>query len=363
MEKRGVLIVALLFVVLSLYCISAALSDDDLFGSEEPAPEEIPPNEPIAQEPLPEETLPDEPDFVSPLEEQAIAPIQPLENVEEETFPVVDIQKEAGITPASSFWGFDVAFDRMAMSLLINPSRLELRHQERVAKGLKIAEERLWEIQLMAEQNDVSSLAKASKEYQNLIHKMENDLNSLDGYGQEQAALAVLRLNQGIKAHEQLLKQTQETINRNIKGGLTEKEQALFGSAIAGMQSSGQGFQSTFQQKKDQLVIVVEESPVVDDVQAYVPKVPLQPATNLETDADQAKVKLAEAYSQRDLVFQKAQDVGFSIPVETQQKIDSLLQEAQIAYDTQQYGNVRELVGKATVLLEMLDGDISSVLQ
>lgn len=362
MEKRGIMLIVILFLMVLLFSIHA-ITDDDLFSSDNStmadnlSQGEPPPNEVLIPEEPPSENIPTPAPALNPTPSQTPLP----EEIPD--LSAVDIEKEAGITPDNPFWGFDVTFDRMVMSLLINPSRLEFRHEERVAKGLKIAEERLWEMQLMAEQNDVSSLAKASHEYQIIIGKIQKDINALDEEEQEKSAVAILRLNSAVKVHEQLLKQTQETINSNIKGGFTEKEQALFGSVIAGMQSSGQGFQSTFQQKKDSLVIVVEESPMVDDVQAYVPEVPLQPATNQGTDANQAKVKLAEAYSQRDLVFQKAQDAGFAIPVETQQKIDFLLQEAKNAYAAQQYGDVRELVEKATVLLETLDGDISSGLQ
>lgn len=97
---------------------------------------------------------------------------------------------DAGITPDSQLYAFDVALDNLML-------RFQFSNEARVQRGLKIAEERLAETNEMIKLEKFEEAQKSQEQHQIRIQEMELVLAEVE------TEEAVERLQLRIQAHEQ----------------------------------------------------------------------------------------------------------------------------------------------------------------
>lgn len=130
-----------------------------------------------------------------------------------------DLQQDAGITPDSPLWGLDKALEQIMYRIS--------SQENKAIYGLKIAEERLSEIQLMNNLNSSEGVQLAEKERQRILNRLEIDSKNLNAEIrqkiQERLELHISnekKIREGLQSHIQdKIKDNNEILERIKKQG------------------------------------------------------------------------------------------------------------------------------------------------
>jgi hypothetical protein len=118
-----------------------------------------------------------------------------------------EVEINAGITPDQGIlWQLDMVMERITMLITTKP-------ENKVALGLQIAEERLAEIQVMANQNKIQSMNRAEIERGNIINEIEKNAA---GLSEEHR----LQISERLQNHIKRLEGVKETIPEQAYEGL-----------------------------------------------------------------------------------------------------------------------------------------------
>lgn len=110
------------------------------------------------------------------------------------------LDESAGITPDSPFYGLDKAMDKLSLRMTFN-------EQKRVQKALRIAEERLAEVNEMADEGTQEDLEAAEEAHEEVIEIAEEAMDNVDMDGSveesEEALETITELEAQIQTHSE----------------------------------------------------------------------------------------------------------------------------------------------------------------
>lgn len=128
----------------------------------------------------------------------------------------------AGITPDSPLYGLERAMERISLSLTFNKAK-------KASKALGYAEERLAEVEEMAEEDNVEAAQEAQEDHDALINETEELVDELETNGDEETAENalgdVVELKFRIEAHsEKVARIKNRILERKIASGNWSEE-------------------------------------------------------------------------------------------------------------------------------------------
>jgi hypothetical protein len=160
-------------------------------------------------------------------------------------------ETEAGVTPDSPLWGVDVALDNLAYLLAAGP-------ESKAERGLEIAEERLQEIKIMADEKKIEAMAKAEDEHEKVVVKIEKEIDDVDDDDPTEKVKKVIKLETKVKEHEANFNAIKQNIDIRIKGELTEEQQALIDSILSSLEGQTADLKIKIENKKDKTKIEIK---------------------------------------------------------------------------------------------------------
>ena len=125
-------------------------------------------------------------------------PLALAQEAESEITVDPQVEQEAGITASNPFWGLDRALEKISLSLTFNRA-------SKAEKGLRYADERLAELQVLIAENNVKEISQAQQAYEQeltQVTKQAEEIESGDGAsGAEDALEDVAEIQALLNAH------------------------------------------------------------------------------------------------------------------------------------------------------------------
>ncbi|MDI6859084.1 MAG: DUF5667 domain-containing protein [Methanocellales archaeon] len=140
---------------------------------------------------------------------------------------------DPGITPDSTFYGLDVALDRI--SLLIASFRGPQVH---ALKGLEIAQERLAEARAMAERGKFEAMARAEQEHGKALGRVKADIRAIEHVNATKEIEAEVELERECAKHRERVEEfrSELKVKIEIEGNVTPEQQALIDSILSNLE-------------------------------------------------------------------------------------------------------------------------------
>ncbi|MBI2624772.1 MAG: trypsin-like peptidase domain-containing protein [Candidatus Nealsonbacteria bacterium] len=114
-----------------------------------------------------------------------------------------------GLTPDSPFYFFDTLGERLNLLLTFSP-------EKKAEKAIRLAEEKLAEVRVMAEKNKTTALASANQGYQNLLELANQKTQEAKEKGKDVEELAILITEKTLK-HQEVLIEVFEKVPEEAK--------------------------------------------------------------------------------------------------------------------------------------------------
>lgn len=173
------------------------------------------------------------------------------------SFPVVLAQEEpaeAGVTPDSFWWGLDKALDQISLLLSLGP-------EDKARKGLEIAQERLLEVKVMAEQQNLDAAEKAQAEHRKILGKVKGVVSSLDEDESERELEQELEIEQELREHEEEVERVSAELKVKIKieGQLSPEQQERLHEFLRSLETNADEVKLELVQKREKTIIKIKE--------------------------------------------------------------------------------------------------------
>ncbi|MCD5409649.1 MAG: DUF5667 domain-containing protein [Methanocellales archaeon] len=139
----------------------------------------------------------------------------------------------AGTTPDNPLYGLDVALDRI--SLLI--ASLE-GPQAHALKGLEIAQERLAEAEVMAEQGNFEAMASAEQEHRHMLAVVKERIRDIEHVNATREIEIQIELEREVARHRENVERfvNELEVSIEIEGNVTPEQIALISSILNSLQ-------------------------------------------------------------------------------------------------------------------------------
>lgn len=127
--------------------------------------------------------------------------------------------------PDSPFYGLSVTFDKLLLLLTFDQTA-------KAHKALELAEERLAEINLMLEENNMRATERARLEYEWALEKTKTAIRSIEERNTTEQITKVIELQKKIEEHEEKVETVRAKVKTRIEGKLTEEDRARINSML-----------------------------------------------------------------------------------------------------------------------------------
>ncbi len=248
---------------------------------------------------------------------------------QEQTTDIVTVNESAGITPDSPIYGLKIALDRIRLSLTFNRT-------EKTELGLKMAEQRLIEAQLMADKGDYKALEIARNEHGRFLGIAKKQIEMIND-DPEKALELEAKL-------EESLEQQQERINsitlliQNLTPEQTERLKAL----LEEFRNETEDVKIKLLEKKDfsRIKLKAKLNLSDDEAEKRIDEIQNKTIQNIDKIAGQ---QIEQAEKMLDLVstqIEKAKEQNFTIKdiaLTLKDKAQSKLDEAKTALQNKEY--------------------------
>ncbi|MBN2141721.1 hypothetical protein JW711_00170 [Candidatus Woesearchaeota archaeon] len=196
---------------------------------------------------------------------------------------------DPGVTPDSPFYGLENAWDRIRLAMTFNKAK-------RAEKALQIAEERLSELRVMAEQGKADHAEKARLRYEQFLNKSREAAEGIDSDenadGAKNAWRRIAGLQNAVEAHRDHLANVKERIEAALaKENITDEQKANLEAILDRVEQQTEDFEAKVEAKKDSVktkfkVLSGKTDDEVDDEEAAIDE---------ETGLTKARVERAKA--------------------------------------------------------------------
>ncbi|OVE74520.1 hypothetical protein BVX95_02310 [archaeon D22] len=163
-------------------------------------------------------------------------------------------EEEAGVTPDSFLWGVDRALEQIELAFTFGPD-------DKAKKGLEIAQERLLEVQAMAEEGKVEEVQRAEESHSKTIIKVKERIAQIEEDDSELELERELEIESELLEHENEIRRVKSEIDVKIKieGDLTEEQKELLDSFLTSMENSTGEVRVEIETKKEKTKIRIRE--------------------------------------------------------------------------------------------------------
>ncbi|MCG2717512.1 MAG: DUF5667 domain-containing protein [Nanoarchaeota archaeon] len=255
-------------------------------------------------------------------------------------------EENAGVTPDSIWWGIDVALDKIALALTFD-------NEARAEKGLKIAEERLLEIKIMATEKKIKAMAKAETEHGKVVVKIKEDIEKLEEDDLTEEIKTVIKLEKKIGKHEANLEEIRQKIDIKIKGELTEEQQAMIDSVLSNLEGQTGELKIKVINKKDKTEIKIKVKTGKSETEIEKEVEDIEDAIGLTRDRtvwaqkaiDHAEEKIARAEEKINEKISEGENVTVALDFLEQAK--EMLAQAKEKLNATEYREARKLAKDA----------------
>ena len=162
-----------------------------------------------------------------------------------------EVENTAGITPDSPLWGLERAMERISLALTFGKSA-------KAQKGLAHAENRLAEVQVMVAQNKLEAAAKAQNAHAKTLAKVEEAVEELEDSDAEDELADLEDIEENLAEHQEQMNQFQENVRVQVKGQLSENQQAKLDEIVGSFQEAAGKVEVTMKAKKERTMIKVK---------------------------------------------------------------------------------------------------------
>lgn len=157
---------------------------------------------------------------------------------------------KAGITPDSPLYFFDTAFSRLSLALTFNKAA-------KAEKGLKIAQERLLEVQAMAEKGKPDKAAKAEKEYEAALATATKAADEIESGGNSESARNALekisQLQNQTESHYDKITEVKDAILQRQKTRMSAEQIAQLQQVFGRIEEKAKEMETKLDAKRDKV--------------------------------------------------------------------------------------------------------------
>ncbi|HLC22171.1 MAG TPA: DUF5667 domain-containing protein, partial [Candidatus Nanoarchaeia archaeon] len=163
------------------------------------------------------------------------------------------LSMEAGVTPDSTLYFFDVALDRIALNLARNP-------QSRAERGLLIAQERLLEIEELIAEKKFDKIWRAQDEHKKALADVELAAEELEEDDASEELQGKVELELKVKEYQDRLENTEAELEEKLaEGELTLVDWQQVSAIVSEVRSQAYALQGKVQEEKEKTEVKVEQ--------------------------------------------------------------------------------------------------------
>src|SRR3989338_4686963 len=159
--------------------------------------------------------------------------------------------ENAGVTPDSPLWGLDIAIERLELFLAGGDT-------EKVKVGLKHANERLLEVNIMIEKNKLDDAEEAKVKHEEKLREVKEKIKKING-DDEWAIENEVEIEREVEKQEQEIEELKSRIKIKIKGNLTAEQHAALDALIASFANSTNELKLEIKIKRNEIKIKVKQ--------------------------------------------------------------------------------------------------------
>lgn len=180
---------------------------------------------------------------------------------------------DPGVTPDSFLWGLDKALDNLNLLLTFNPA-------EKARKGIEIARERLEEVKVMAEANNLEAAEKGKNEQVKVLTKVKKSISDIKEENATKQIEEEIEIERELEEHEEEVEEVSNKlkIKIEVKGTLSEEQKALIDSLLSTLKNKTGEVKVEIKNKKDKTKIEIKqktgksEKEIVDEIESIEEK-------------------------------------------------------------------------------------------
>lgn len=155
--------------------------------------------------------------------------------------------EDVGITPDSRFYGLENAFKKISLAFTFNK-------EAKARKELEISKERLREVKLMIERNNVDAAEKAEKKHKEIIERLKLRLET---DADEEELETQVEIETEINDQETEIEDIKTRVE--IKGELTPEQRELLNKLIESLKGNNRELKIKIDAREERLKIKLEE--------------------------------------------------------------------------------------------------------
>ena len=171
---------------------------------------------------------------------------------------------KAGTTPDDFFYFLDVFFDDIKVRLASSPD-------EKIARGIEVADERLAEIQAMSETKDIKGIQKAQEQHNKTLERIKLRFQEITDKNSSEELKRNIEIESKFNEHKIKIKSVNENIKIKIKGDINQE---AIDNIIKRLENSSMEIEVEIKQKKDEIRIKIKsEGKDIEKIEKEIAKI------------------------------------------------------------------------------------------